>query len=648
MSAPSRYPGFGIADSDIPAFKILNTTKRSVTSRDMPFLASWPLSIVGWWSISSAPASPWGLDERLREHGADGTAALAIALDLEGSSEFLIARWFKRGLGPLPALGEILQWADPGASLASRIPPTDREVDGLARDLLTGPMRRAHCHSGPVREAKRRLRAGVTRQIRRGKFPGEVEYRVWEATARPFLAEHWQPMALEAAHMAEPVIAIAARADDAWLWIELAAVADYWGLSGVSGSFRALAQRLQIQPDTRLRGSMRRLDFLLESGLVDDARQLLGEIGQDPDIGLLDPEYLLARARISLAAEDAMEVAHYREALRAFVQRDRTMPIAAVNEAGHALLEHGDAAEASGLVTVALQSYAGKGRTMPASLGSLVVSVATVLIDSGKLNDAEAMITEALRFDWPGQSGAVMQQALGAVYMARGELERAGAVLRRALEVPEKRRKTRSGAQLQGSLATVFISQGRYDEAQHLLEEAQETWDKLDAGGQRSTDRVQVELLQGLLAQARGQYAAAEIRYRDILADDDLNETVRVTVIRGLGVSLLRLERPEEALAVFGEAADRLATRRADHPDLFLEYARTLAHVAARVDDARRLWEDCAAQSQSIWDLRESLPRETSLGAWSSLNSALAALGDVARSKRLENERRAFEGLRTD
>ncbi len=593
----------------------------------------------GWWEVTSRPSSIRDLASAYRERGVPDATRVAIALDLEWCGE-LIEGWNERGLGALPPVGELLKQPDPGRWLAAKVPLSEGDIRSVADGRYSGPRRRAHCDNGLVRAHTHRLRRRVGRQLKHGEPIGELAFRLWSVgRRRPRLSEGWQRMAREESYLVEPTVEVAARLDDARLWGELASVANYWGLPSVSASWSARAERLQAQPELRISGAMRRLDLLLEIGAPERARLLLAEIGQDQDIRLLNPEFLLARARVSLADGDDTAAERYREALHAFVSRDGAAPMVVVSEAAHSLLEGGEDVEAATMVIEHFRRF--DGHLVPAALGELVTLMAQRLVESGTLQVAEELLQDARRFAWPVQISVGMQQALGSIYLVRGNLERAALVLRVGLELTADKPESAARAQLQASLATVRISEGRYDEAEELLKSATLAWETLQ-GPRKSTDQLQIELLRALVEQARGRYAAAAGRYRRMLDDQPTDPSVRLTAERGLGVCLVRLERLQEALAVFREAAGRLVGGPADYADFFLDYARMLANVAARSPDQLALWRECAHIGRGIWEARARLSPQVALGGWAVLNSALAALDDAPALQQLQAEHRQF------
>ncbi|MHA7812700.1 MAG: serine/threonine protein kinase [Phycisphaerales bacterium] len=198
-----------------------------------------------------------------------------------------------------------------------------------------------------------------------------------------------------------------------------------------------------------------------------------------------------------------------------------------------------------------------------------------------------------------------LQHTVGETYTRLGSYEPGEAQLISAIEAMESLDQTPYaplGAAL-GVLAQVQIATTRLDEAESTLTRAIETAGSLPDSPERQSLLAQLTHQHGALLYEQGAYEDSISAYEQLLAEIEGLDTERIQRIRaqtliGLGVSLKRLERFEEALRTYDEALAILSVvREENHPD-------TLACLSNRAEVLNNLGRSAEAETQ-LFDLLE-------------------------------------------
>ncbi len=296
------------------------------------------------------------------------------------------------------------------------------------------------------------------------------------------------------------------------------------------------------------------------------SEQLDRELAGEPDLraqahqtigyayfGLKEAEPALRHVRTALAinrqlyGDNALATARSKAALGAgilYLQRDLT--------------------GAEPLLREALEVERRQGLAEQTSLPTILNALARILTVTGRLDQADSMIQEALASarrtsGEKSEAYARALESLGTLYMNKNDYVSSVAALRQALAIykglfPENS----TWARLEGSVAYVLLLQGKADEAGDMLHESMDILRRI-VGEDSNTYHFQTGLL-ALMHFEKGDYAAAEreMRYAgDYLfprypKDDEDMVGCRVV----LGVSLTHLNRPAEGEPFLREALE--------------------------------------------------------------------------------------------
>lgn len=198
-----------------------------------------------------------------------------------------------------------------------------------------------------------------------------------------------------------------------------------------------------------------------------------------------------------------------------------------------------------------------------------------------------------------------LQHTVGETYTRLGSYELAEAQLNSAIQAMESAQpvpRASLGAAL-GVLAQVQISTTRLDEADSTLTRAIEIAGSLVDSPEQQTLLAGLTHQRGALLYEQGAYEESIGVYEQLLdeianLDTQRIQRVRAQTLIGLGVSLKRLERFEEALRTYDQALDILSVvREENHPD-------TLACLSNRAEVLNNLGRAEEAETQ-LFDLLE-------------------------------------------
>lgn len=206
--------------------------------------------------------------------------------------------------------------------------------------------------------------------------------------------------------------------------------------------------------------------------------------------------------------------------------------------------------------------------------------------------------------DYPDMRGT-LQHTLGETYTRLGSYEPAEAQVLAAIDAFESQDPV-PGAQLAASLgvlAQIQTSTTRLDEATATLDRAERLADTLDQSESNRELRAQLAHQRGALLYEQGAFDASIEAYERSLGMLDGSEAapskrIASQALIGLGVSLKRLERFEEALRAYDRALMQLGdVRSEDHPD-------TLACLSNRAEVLNDLGRSEEAEAQ-LFELLE-------------------------------------------
>ena len=171
------------------------------------------------------------------------------------------------------------------------------------------------------------------------------------------------------------------------------------------------------------------------------ASHFMEAIRAEPEADDVDELRRTARDKLAAAGGAAASLALGPEAQRYFEQaaelaEDEVTRAELIEQAGRALWHSGDARGAEERLRTALELYERNGR----AAGSAAVTLSTVLVVAGRLDEAQAQLESFRSNDEQGIDQTVRAEALaelGRVLMLRGAVEEAGPLLEEALRTLE-------------------------------------------------------------------------------------------------------------------------------------------------------------------------------------------------------------------
>jgi class 3 adenylate cyclase/tetratricopeptide (TPR) repeat protein len=171
------------------------------------------------------------------------------------------------------------------------------------------------------------------------------------------------------------------------------------------------------------------------------ASHFMEAIRAEPEADDVDELRRTARDKLAAAGGAAASLALGPEAQRYFEQaaelaEDEVTRAELIEQAGRALWHSGDARGAEERLRAALELYERNGR----AAGSAAVTLSTVLVVAGRLDEAQAQLESFRSNDEQGIDQTVRAEALaelGRVLMLRGAVEEAGPLLEEALRTLE-------------------------------------------------------------------------------------------------------------------------------------------------------------------------------------------------------------------
>lgn len=247
------------------------------------------------------------------------------------------------------------------------------------------------------------------------------------------------------------------------------------------------------------------------------------------------------------------------------------------------------------------------------------------------LNVASARVGD--RFgDYPGMRGS-LQHTLGETYTRLGSYEPAETQVLAAIDAFESQAPV-PNAQLAASLGVlgqIQIATTRLDDADSTLALAEQHAEALDDSVSSQELRAQLAHQRGALLYEQGEFEASIEAYAyslGMLEDSEADSAKRIAsqALIGLGVSLKRLERFEEALQAYDRALVLLGeVRPEDHPD-------TLACLSNRAEILNDLGRSDEAEAQlfELLDRRRDVFGPTHERVGITLNNLADLLSDRA------------------